>query len=102
MVIASRQLLMTALAACVVLTPLRAQAQWWSSKPADFEACADVAEKATVKEGLLLVIAASATTEAIEGALSSGKQIASEASNNSHEPNVTENVLESAVIALPA
>ncbi len=36
--------------ACVVLTPLRAQAQWWSSKPADFEACADIAEKAATKE----------------------------------------------------
>ena len=43
-------LLMTALAACVVLTPLRAQAQWWSSKPADFEACADSAEKAATRE----------------------------------------------------
>ena len=41
---------MTAFAACVVLTPLRAQAQWWSSKPADFEACADIAEKAATKE----------------------------------------------------
>lgn len=38
------------LAACVVLTPLRAQAQWWSSTPADFEACADIAEKAASKE----------------------------------------------------
>ena len=43
-------LLMAAFAACVVLTPLRAQAQWWSSKPADFEACADIAEKAATKE----------------------------------------------------
>ena len=42
--------LMTAFAACIVLTPLRAHAQWWSSKPADFEACADVAEKAATKE----------------------------------------------------
>ena len=41
---------MTAFAACVVLTPLRAQAQWWSSKPADFEDCADRAEKAATKE----------------------------------------------------
>ncbi len=43
-------LLMATLAACVVLTPLRAQAQWWSSKPADFESCADIAEKAPTKE----------------------------------------------------
>jgi len=43
-------LLMTAFAACVVLTPPRAQAQWWSSKPADFEDCADRAEKAATKE----------------------------------------------------
>ncbi len=43
-------LLIAATAACVVLTPLRAQAQWWSSKPADFEDCADKAEKAATKE----------------------------------------------------
>jgi len=43
-------LLMTAFAACVVLAPPRAQAQWWSSKPADFEDCADRAEKAATKE----------------------------------------------------
>jgi len=43
-------LLIATFAACVVLTPLRAQAQWWSSKPADFEACADIAEKASTKE----------------------------------------------------
>ena len=48
--IASRTLLMAAFAACVLLTPVRAQAQWWSSKPADFEACADIAEKAATKE----------------------------------------------------
>jgi hypothetical protein len=41
---------MATFAGCVVLTPLRAQAQWWSSKPADFEACADIAEKAATKE----------------------------------------------------
>ena len=39
-----------AFAACVVLAPLQAEAQWWSSKPADFEACADIAEKAATKE----------------------------------------------------
>jgi hypothetical protein len=43
-------LLMATFVACVVLTPLRAQAQWWSSKPADFESCADIAEKAATKE----------------------------------------------------
>jgi hypothetical protein len=43
-------LLIATFAACVVLTPPRAQAQWWSSKPADFEACADIAEKAATKE----------------------------------------------------
>ena len=41
---------MAIFAACVVLMPLRAQAQWWSSKPADFESCADIAEKAPTKE----------------------------------------------------
>jgi hypothetical protein len=39
-------LLIAAAAACMVLAPLRAHAQWWSSKPADFEDCADRAEKA--------------------------------------------------------
>jgi hypothetical protein len=36
--------------ACVVLTPSRAPAQWWSRAPADFEECADQAEKAASKE----------------------------------------------------
>ncbi len=50
--IASRPsaLVVTALAGCVVLTPLRAQAQWWRSAPIDFEECADKAEKAATKE----------------------------------------------------
>jgi hypothetical protein len=37
-------------AACVVLAPSRAPAQWWSRAPADFEECADQAEKAASKE----------------------------------------------------
>ena len=47
-VIASRPsaFAVAAIAACVVLTPGRAQAQWWRSAPVDFEACADLAEKA--------------------------------------------------------
>jgi hypothetical protein len=51
-VIASRPSasLIAALAACAVLMPLRAQAQWWSRAPADFEECADRAEKAATKE----------------------------------------------------
>ena len=50
--IASRtsSLLIAAIAACVVLQPSRAHAQWWSRAPADFEECADVAEKAATKE----------------------------------------------------
>jgi hypothetical protein len=49
-VIASRSstLLIAALLACAALTPL--QAQWWSRGPADFEECADKAEKAAAKE----------------------------------------------------
>jgi hypothetical protein len=43
-------LLVVAVAACVVLQPLRAHAQWWSRAPADFEECADKAEKAATKE----------------------------------------------------
>ncbi len=41
---------MVTLAAFVALMPLRAQAQWWSRAPADFEECADKAEKAATKE----------------------------------------------------
>jgi len=38
---------MAAVAACVTLAPLRAHAQWWSTRaPVDFEDCADLAEKA--------------------------------------------------------
>jgi hypothetical protein len=34
----------------IVLQPVRVLAQWWSRAPADFEECADVAEKAATKE----------------------------------------------------
>jgi hypothetical protein len=51
-VIASRSSLfaIAALAGLVVLSPTRAHAQWWRGAPADFEACADKAEKAKSKE----------------------------------------------------
>jgi hypothetical protein len=52
-VIASRisALLMAAIAGGLVLQPSRAPAQWWGSRaPADFEACADSAEKVENKE----------------------------------------------------
>jgi hypothetical protein len=39
-----------AFAGCIALMPDGAQAQWWRSAPADFEDCADVAEKAASKE----------------------------------------------------
>ncbi len=42
-------LMITAFAACAALMPLRAQAQWWSRAPADFEECADKAERAATK-----------------------------------------------------
>lgn len=43
--------LIAATAAIVVLQPSRAPAQWWGSHaPADFEECADVAEKAATME----------------------------------------------------
>jgi hypothetical protein len=41
---------MAALVGCVMLQPSRAQAQWWSHAPADFEECADAAEKAPTRE----------------------------------------------------
>ena len=43
-------LLVAAIAGCVVLQPSHAHAQWWSRAPADFEDCADKAEKAATKE----------------------------------------------------
>ena len=43
-------LLIAALAVGVVLQPTRAPAQWWSRAPADFEECADKAEKAAPRE----------------------------------------------------
>jgi hypothetical protein len=51
-VLASRRsaLLIAAIVACVALAPSRAPAQWWRSAPADFEECADKAEKAANKE----------------------------------------------------
>ncbi len=60
-VIVSRQsgLLTAAVAACVTLAPLRAHAQWWSTRtPVDFEDCADLAEKAATKEARTSEIAA--------------------------------------------
>jgi hypothetical protein len=44
-------LLNAAIAGCLLLAPMHAQAQWWSARaPADFEECADRAEKAATKE----------------------------------------------------
>jgi hypothetical protein len=43
-------LLMAAVSASVLLAPSRAPAQWWRSAPADFEECADIAEKAATRE----------------------------------------------------
>ena len=50
--IASRPsaLLVAAIGIIVVLSPVRAHAQWWRSEPSDFESCADAAEKAKTKE----------------------------------------------------
>jgi hypothetical protein len=50
-VIGSRKaVLIAALAGCAMLASARVQAQWWSRAPADFEECADAAEKAATKE----------------------------------------------------
>src|SRR5581483_11201816 len=44
-------LLLAATACFVSAVPMRAQAQWWGARgPADFEECADLAEKAATKE----------------------------------------------------
>jgi hypothetical protein len=51
-VIASRAsvLLTISIASLLVLHASRAQAQWWSRAPADFEECAEQAEKAATKD----------------------------------------------------
>jgi hypothetical protein len=51
-VIASRGagLPVAVIAALVLCCPLRVSAQWWSRAPADFEDCAQAAEKSTSKE----------------------------------------------------
>jgi len=46
----SLALLLAAIAAAVALQPSRAHAQWWSRGPADFEECADIAEKAATRQ----------------------------------------------------
>ena len=43
-------LLMAAIAGCVAMHPSHLRAQWWSHAPADFEECADTAEKQSTKE----------------------------------------------------
>ena len=45
------------IAALVLLCPLRASAQWWSRAPADFEDCADAAEKSASKEAKTAALA---------------------------------------------
>ena len=59
--IASRTcaLLIATIAGGVVLQPSRAHAQWWGSHaPADFEECADSAEKVTIKEARTAALSA--------------------------------------------
>ena len=46
----SSLLAVAAVAGLVVLSPVRAHAQWWRGTPVDFESCADAAEKAKSKE----------------------------------------------------
>jgi hypothetical protein len=43
-------LLIAVFAGCAALQPSRAIAQWWPHAPADFEECADTAEKASTRE----------------------------------------------------
>jgi len=45
------------IAALMVLGPMRASAQWWSRAPADFEDCAEAAEKSPSKEAKTAALA---------------------------------------------
>jgi hypothetical protein len=58
-VIASRGagLPVAVVAALILLCPMRASAQWWSRAPADFEDCADAAEKSASKEAKTAALA---------------------------------------------
>jgi hypothetical protein len=49
--------LMAAMIACAVLSSSKAPAQWWSHQPADFEECADLAEKTAAKEARTAALA---------------------------------------------
>jgi hypothetical protein len=51
-------LLIAVAAGCMALQPSRAHAQWWSRAPADFEDCADAAEKAATREARATALAA--------------------------------------------
>ena len=56
--IASRSFsLLFAMASAIVMLPSRSQAQWWSLAPADFETCADAAEKLPAKEAKAAALA---------------------------------------------
>src|SRR3954452_3736753 len=58
-VFASRSsLLAVAAGAGLALSPVHAHAQWWRSTPADFESCADAAEKAKTREDKTSALAA--------------------------------------------
>ncbi|HZR76895.1 hypothetical protein [Bradyrhizobium sp.] len=46
----NQTVLMAAMIGCVAVLSSQARAQWWSHAPADFEECADVAEKTTAKD----------------------------------------------------
>lgn len=51
MLAARHQIVLTAaLIGCAVVSSPQAWAQWWSHQPADFEECADLAERAATKE----------------------------------------------------
>jgi hypothetical protein len=51
LLIARNQIVLTiAIAGCAVLSSPQARAQWWSHAPADFEECADLAEKVVNKD----------------------------------------------------
>jgi hypothetical protein len=46
----NQTVMMAAMIGCAVFSPSQARAQWWSHAPADFEECADIAEKIAGKE----------------------------------------------------
>ena len=53
----SQTVLLAAMLGCAMLLPCEVRAQWWSRAPADFEECADLAEKIAARDARTAALA---------------------------------------------